>query len=88
MPRPLKIRVAADWEERISMFLQDAIAQPHREPEVCEELIEYIQHLVREDRASYRRKVFSIVHALFHARRKADRFSPRVLKGGENVERS
>lgn len=79
MPKSLKIRVAADWEERISMFLQDVIAQPHREPEICEELIEYIQHLVREDRGSYRRRCHDIVVKLFNQERR--KFNPRVLKG-------
>ena len=63
-------RVVADWEERLSGFLQDAIDQPHREPEICEELIEYVQHLVRESRRSMRLQVAKVL--LAHAKEESN----------------
>lgn len=54
-------RIVSDWEERLSGFLQDAINQPHREPEICEELIEYVQFLVNQGREPYRKKVLELI---------------------------
>jgi hypothetical protein len=45
-------RVARDWEERLSLFLQEAIESPEREPEICEELIEYVRFLVQSQKRS------------------------------------
>jgi hypothetical protein len=40
------------WEQRLSQFLRRAIASPEQEPEICEELIEYVLHLVKRDRSA------------------------------------
>lgn len=65
--------VVADWEERLSVFLRQAIDQPHMEPEICEELIEYVQFLVQEGRAPLRKKSQELIKLYL---------SPRVLSEG------
>lgn len=69
------ITIVADWEERISLFLQEAIDTPHMEPEVCEKLIEYIQHLVRQDRHAYRQQAFNVVYRMLGVERREENFS-------------
>lgn len=77
------IRIVSDWEERISMFLQEAIENPEREAQICEELIGYVQYLVRSDRNAYRQRCLDIVLKVFNRERR--KFEPRVLtvRGGE-----
>lgn len=77
------MKTVADWEERLSGYLQAAIDQPHLEPEICEELIEYVQSLVKVDRISYRQRCFEVVMRVFN--RRQNRFKPKVLRTKEAI---
>jgi hypothetical protein len=51
-----RIKLKVDWEERLSLLLQEAIEFPDNEPEVCERLINFVLFLLENERETYRRK--------------------------------
>ena len=88
------IPIIRDWEQRLSQYLRRAINNPDDEPQVCEDLINYVLMLVENNRREVARTCVrrakehfkSITEEVCRSRALADHSpAPRMLwRPGDN----